>query len=78
MQFPRVEGLSSHQYAVAVRLTPNQHLSYETAATQQSARTRGASSDHSSPSVQEIVIWNEIFFFKVDSPVCEKYLSVLL
>lgn len=67
-QFPRVEGLSSHQYAVAVRLTPNQHLSYETAATQQSARTRGASSDHSSPSVQEIVIWNEIFFFKVDSP----------
>lgn len=36
---------------------------------QQSARTRGSSSNHSASSGDELVNWSEIFFFKVDYPV---------
>ncbi|KAE8055526.1 hypothetical protein FH972_012359 [Carpinus fangiana] len=66
-QFPRVEGLSSHQYTVSIRLTPEQNLSTEWQLHQQSARTCGSSSDNLSSDL-ELVNWNEVFFFKVDSP----------
>jgi vacuolar protein sorting-associated protein 13A/C len=68
MQFQRVEGLSSHQYTVSIRLTPEQSLSTEWQLHQQSARTCGSSSDNLSSDL-ELVNWNEVFFFKVDSPV---------
>jgi vacuolar protein sorting-associated protein 13A/C len=70
MQFPRTEGLSSHQYTVAIRLTPEQSLSTEWQLHQQSARTCGNSSDNFLSSDLELVNWNEVFFFKVDSLVC--------
>lgn len=68
-QFPRVEGLSSHQYTVAVRLSPDQSLSSGSLLNQQSARTCGGSSNYSSSELV-LVNWSEIFFFKVDSPDC--------
>lgn len=67
-QFLRVEGLTSSQYTVALRLTPDQSLASESVHHQQSARTCGSSSDPSSSEL-DLVTWNEIFFFKVDSPV---------
>ncbi|TYI15495.1 hypothetical protein ES332_A08G190100v1 [Gossypium tomentosum] len=64
---PRVEGLSSHQYTVAVRLSPSHSLPSESLLHQQSARTCGRiSSIMSSDSV--LVDWSEMFFFIVDSP----------
>lgn len=68
LQFPRVAGLTSPQYAVAIRLIPDQGLPNESLPHQQSARTSGSSSNHLSSEI-EMVNWNEIFFFKVDSPV---------
>ncbi|XP_076943882.1 uncharacterized protein LOC143614277 [Bidens hawaiensis] len=62
-QFPRVEGLGSHQYRIAVCLTPGQSLSL---LGRQSARTSGASSDSEDSSNLDLVTWNEIFFFKAD------------
>ncbi|KAJ7944655.1 pleckstrin-likey (PH) domain-containing protein [Quillaja saponaria] len=38
-ELPRVEGLTSHQYTVAIRLTPHQSLHNETSLHQQRART---------------------------------------
>lgn len=70
MQFPRVKGLTSHQYTVAIRLTPDQSVSTELQLHQQSARTSGRSADKFLSSELELVNWNEVFFFKVDSPVC--------
>ncbi|KAA8522113.1 hypothetical protein F0562_012573 [Nyssa sinensis] len=67
-EFPRVEGLSSHQYTVAVRLTPDQSCLSGSLLNQQSARTCGTNSDDSASSEIVLVEWNEIFFFKVDSP----------
>ncbi|KAL6985854.1 hypothetical protein U1Q18_019227, partial [Sarracenia purpurea var. burkii] len=69
-EFQRLEGLSSHQYTVAVRLVIDQSLPGGSLLNQQSARTRGASSDHIVSSDLELVKWNEIFFFKIDSPEC--------
>ncbi|GAB4857735.1 hypothetical protein Ancab_015642 [Ancistrocladus abbreviatus] len=66
-QFQRLEELSSHQYAVAVRLSPDPSLSNGRILSQQSARTCGSSSDFLSPSEVEYVKWNEAFFFKIDS-----------
>lgn len=66
-QFPRVEGLSSHQYTVAVHLAPDQCIPSGSLLNQQSARTCGSSPDHSSDSMLETVNWNEVFFFKIDS-----------
>ncbi|KAF2308991.1 hypothetical protein GH714_042439 [Hevea brasiliensis] len=63
-QFPRVGGLTSNFYTVAMRLTPNQGLDSESAFHQQSARTSGSISNLSSE--VELVNWSEIFFFKVD------------
>lgn len=66
LQFPRVEGLGSHQYGIAVCLTPGQSLSNGMLLGRQSARTRGANSDSDGSSTLELVTWNEIFFFKAD------------
>ncbi|KAI3710546.1 hypothetical protein L2E82_40329 [Cichorium intybus] len=66
-QFPRVEGLGSHEYGIAICLTPGQNSSNSMLLGRQSARTCGASSDTSKSSDLELVTWNEIFFFKADS-----------
>ncbi|KAK7307747.1 hypothetical protein VNO77_41077 [Canavalia gladiata] len=66
-QFHRVEGSDSQQYTVAVRLSPNQSLPTNALVHQQSARTCGRRAHHLLPSDLELVKWNEIFFFKVDS-----------
>ncbi|XP_068305501.1 uncharacterized protein [Pyrus communis] len=66
-QFPRVGGLTSPQYTVAIRLSPDPNLPSGSLSHQQSARTCGSSSDHLSSEL-ELVKWNEIFFFKVDDP----------
>lgn len=68
IQLPRVEGPAVHQYTVAVRLTPVQGVFAELQH-QQSARTSRSSSDHSLSAEVDLVHWNEIFFFKVESPV---------
>ncbi|XVE65214.1 hypothetical protein DITRI_Ditri07aG0162900 [Diplodiscus trichospermus] len=65
--FPRVEGLTSHQYTVAVRLSPDHSLPSDSLLHQQSARTCGHISSYLSSDV-ELVDWSELFFFKVDSP----------
>ncbi|CAN4127752.1 unnamed protein product [Withania somnifera] len=67
-EFQQVEGLSSHEYAVEVRLTPDQSLPCPSMSIQQCARTRGSSSYGSVSSEVISVKWNEVFFFKVDSP----------
>ncbi|XP_062073801.1 uncharacterized protein LOC133778015 isoform X2 [Humulus lupulus] len=65
-ELPRMRGLTSPQYTVAIRLTPDRSLASEVMLQQQSARTCGSSSDYIS-SENELVKWNEVFFFKVDS-----------
>ncbi|KAK9984845.1 hypothetical protein SO802_034370 [Lithocarpus litseifolius] len=75
-QFPRVKGLTSHQYTVAIRLTPDQSVLTELQLHQQSARTSGRSADKFLSSELELVNWNEVFFFKVDSP--DYYLMELI
>ncbi|XP_052211647.1 uncharacterized protein LOC127814276 isoform X2 [Diospyros lotus] len=67
-ELQRVEGLSSHQYTVAVRLSLDPSVSGGSPLTQQSARTCGTSSRPTLSSEFELVNWNETFFFKVDSP----------
>ena len=71
-QFPQVGGLTSPQYTVAIRLSPDPNLPSGSLSHQQSARTCGSSSDHLSSEL-ELVKWNEIFFFKVDDPVCRMF-----
>ncbi|KAL2348225.1 hypothetical protein Fmac_002225 [Flemingia macrophylla] len=71
-QFPRVEGSDSQQYTVAVRLSPCQSLPSDALVHQQSARTRGRRAHHLLSSDLELVKWNEIFFFKVDSLICRE------
>ncbi|XP_027361593.1 uncharacterized protein LOC113869468 [Abrus precatorius] len=66
-QFHRVESSDSQQYTVAVRLSPNQGLPSDALVHQQSARTCGRRAHHLLPSDLELVKWNEVFFFKVDS-----------
>ncbi|XP_043697676.1 uncharacterized protein LOC122648528 isoform X2 [Telopea speciosissima] len=67
-QLPSVEGLSAHEYMVAVHLVPNEFLPSGSLLSQQSSRTSGGSSDRSSTPGLELVNWSETFFFKVDSP----------
>lgn len=75
IQLPRIRGLTSPQYTVAIRLIPDRTLVSESMLYQQSARTCGSSSDHLSSEI-ELISWNEVFFFKVDSPVCSfKFIS---
>ncbi|XP_058784265.1 uncharacterized protein LOC131659041 [Vicia villosa] len=66
-QFPRVGGSDSQQYVVVVRLSPNPSLPNDALLHQQSARTCGRRENQLFPSDLELVQWNEIFFFKVDS-----------
>ncbi|KAK4262505.1 hypothetical protein QN277_028058 [Acacia crassicarpa] len=66
-QFPRVEGSALQQYTVAIRLTPDQSLSTDTLLHKQSSRTCASSPYQLLPSDIELVEWNEMFFFKVDS-----------
>ncbi|PIA31101.1 hypothetical protein AQUCO_05300138v1 [Aquilegia coerulea] len=65
-QFPLVEGLSTHQYMVAVRVFPGEGIPNISMLKQQSARTCGISSDQSLSHGLELVNWSETFFFKVD------------
>uniref|UniRef100_A0A6N2K527 PH domain-containing protein n=1 Tax=Salix viminalis TaxID=40686 RepID=A0A6N2K527_SALVM len=74
-ELPRVGGLASNLYVVALRLTPNQNLDSESLLHQQSARTSGSISNFLSDE-QQLVNWSEIFFFKVDSP--DNYLLELI
>ncbi|GAB2263603.1 hypothetical protein Droror1_Dr00025737 [Drosera rotundifolia] len=67
-QFQKAEGLSSHHYSVAVRIRPDPGLSNGVIVFQQSARTCGSSANSSSSSKHVYVKWDEVFFFKVDSP----------
>lgn len=67
--FKKVDGLSSSQYAVAVRLSPEPMLSdVKVLDQQQSVRTCGRRSEACSSSELDSVKWSEVFFFKVDSP----------
>ncbi|KAF7828516.1 Vacuolar protein sorting-associated protein 13C [Senna tora] len=66
-QFPRVEGSALQQYTVAIRLSPDQSLSTDALLHQQSARTCASGPCQLLPPDLELVEWNEIFFFKVDS-----------
>lgn len=77
MQLPRVNGSALQQYTVAIRLTPDQSLSTDPLLHQQSSRTCASSPYQLLPSDLELVEWNEIFFFKVDSLVSAKYLNCL-
>lgn len=74
LQFPQGRGLTSPQYTIAIRLSPDPSLPSESLSHQQSARTCGSSSEHLSSEL-ELVKWNEIFFFKVDDPVCRMFFS---
>ncbi|XP_023553987.1 uncharacterized protein LOC111811402 [Cucurbita pepo subsp. pepo] len=74
-QLPKVEGPAVHQYTVAIRLTPLQGAFVELQH-QQSARTSRSSSNHSLSAEVDLVFWNEIFFFKIESP--EKYMLELM
>ncbi|KAM6557396.1 hypothetical protein CsatB_004415 [Cannabis sativa] len=65
-ELPRSRGLTSPQYTVAIHLTPDRSLPSELMLQQQSARTCGSSSDYMSSEI-EVVKWNEVFFFKVDT-----------
>lgn len=65
-QLPRTCGLSSHQYTGVIRLSPNQTSPVESELRQQSARTCGSVSNMLSSEL-EVVDWNEIFFFRIDS-----------
>ncbi|KNA21084.1 hypothetical protein SOVF_046540 [Spinacia oleracea] len=68
-QFKKLDGLSSRQYAVSIRLSPGSVLSDATELyQQQSVRTCGRHSESCSSSELECVKWSEVFFFKVDSP----------
>ncbi|KMT11750.1 hypothetical protein BVRB_5g105600 [Beta vulgaris subsp. vulgaris] len=68
-QFKKVDGLSSRQYSVAIRLSPEPMLSDGMVLNQQqSVRTSGRRSESCSSSELECVKWSEVFFFKVKSP----------
>jgi hypothetical protein len=62
------EGLATGEYMTAVRLFSENHSISD--AQQQSARTCAAAGEHSSQNIRK-VNWNEMFFFKVKSEVCE-------
>ncbi|KAF5735104.1 hypothetical protein HS088_TW15G00604 [Tripterygium wilfordii] len=74
-QFPRVRGLSSNQYTVAIRLNPNRNILGVSLLHQQSARTCGSISQDSSSEL-ELIKWNENFSFKIDNP--ESYMLELI
>lgn len=66
-ELQNVEGFSSQQYTIGIRIKRIQNLP-ERSLDEQTARTCGSVSGHkTSSSKTEHVIWNETFFFKVDS-----------
>lgn len=68
-QLLKLEGLSSHQFSVAVRVYKDQCQPSQSHLNDQSARTCGIESGGSDSSDIESVKWNEVFFFKTDSVV---------
>ncbi|KAL3817950.1 hypothetical protein ACJIZ3_003855 [Penstemon smallii] len=69
-ELQKVEALSTLQYSVSVRLYKDQNQPSQSYLNQQSARTCGTGSDSSEHSDVELVKWNEVFFFKIDSVDC--------
>ncbi|KAL8053513.1 hypothetical protein ABFS82_05G077000 [Erythranthe guttata] len=63
----KLEGLSSHEYSVAVRVYEDESQPGQAHLNQQNARTFGTGSDGCESSEVEYVKWNEVFFFRVDS-----------
>lgn len=78
LQIPRAEGIFSHQYVVTVNITPSENLPRDSLLIKQSARTRGRIPQRYQNSEHEVVNWSELFFFKVDSLVCEIFISLTL
>lgn len=74
-EFPGVRRLTVPQYTLAIRLTPDRSLSSDSLLHQQSSRTCGMGPDHLSSELS-LVNWNEVFFFKVDTP--EQYMVELV
>ncbi|CAI0538916.1 unnamed protein product [Linum tenue] len=74
-QLPGLEGLTSNLYTVAIRLRRNGDIAADSEPHKQSRRTSGSISADGTSEL-ESVTWNEIFFFKVDSP--ENYMLELL
>ncbi|KAK4400478.1 hypothetical protein Sango_1153900 [Sesamum angolense] len=68
-ELPKLEGFSSQQYSVGVRVYEDKNHPSQSYLRQQSARTCGTEPDGSESSDVEFVKWNEVFFFKVDSMV---------
>ncbi|KAG8382460.1 hypothetical protein BUALT_Bualt05G0079500 [Buddleja alternifolia] len=66
-ELPKLEGLSAHQFSIAVRVYENQSHPSQSYPNQQSARTCGTGSRGTEFSDLEFVKWDEVFFFKVDS-----------
>ncbi|XP_047340944.1 uncharacterized protein LOC124944671 [Impatiens glandulifera] len=66
-EIPRIGGFSSHLYTVAVRVSPEQVIAGEFLRNPQSARTCGIRAAHNSNSDYEMVKWNEMLFFRVDT-----------
>lgn len=69
MQLLKLEGLSSHQYSVGVRVYEDQGHPSQSNLNQQRARTCGIESRDSESSDIVFVKWNEVFFFKIGSMV---------
>lgn len=68
-QLLKPEGLSSHQFSVAVHVFKDQSQLSQSHLNQQSARTCGIEPRGSESSEIIFVKWNEVFFFKTDSVV---------
>ncbi|CAN1195605.1 hypothetical protein LINPERHAP2_LOCUS43191 [Linum perenne] len=74
-QLPGFEGLASNVYTAAIRLRPNGSVGADSVTHIQSARTSGSISVHDTSELDSVT-WNEIFFFKIDSP--ENYMLELV
>ncbi|CAN1333900.1 Intermembrane lipid transfer protein VPS13 [Linum perenne] len=74
-QLPGFEGLASNVYTAAIRLRPNGSVGTDSVTHIQSARTSGSISVHDTSELDSVT-WNEIFFFKIDSP--ENYMLELV
>ncbi|XP_047340404.1 uncharacterized protein LOC124943990 [Impatiens glandulifera] len=66
-EIPRLGDFSSHLYTVAVRVSPEEGIAGVLLRNPQSARTCGIHSDHISNSDYELVEWNEMLFFRIDT-----------
>ncbi|XP_075505709.1 uncharacterized protein LOC142542773 isoform X1 [Primulina tabacum] len=66
-ELPNAQCASSPQYSVAIRLYKDQSSSTHSYLNEQSARTRGTCSYGSESPYVDFVMWNEVFFFKINS-----------